>query len=218
MTGSSPSTARWPTPCATPSPNPGDVHWNAVKRIIRYLKGTADHALTLGGLSENSPLPSPLFVGYCDSDYANSPDHARSVSGYTMMIGSGCFAWSAKKQTATAGSTGEAEYYAGFHAGKEISWLRQLLTELGYEQTSPTPLRIDNTSAIRMIETPDEVSDRVKHIRVSYHWLREAAARRELVPEKVDTKVNIADIMTKALPGPRHTALKEMLDVSRLST
>jgi hypothetical protein len=77
--------------------NPGYSHWLAVKRILRYLKGTRDFILTVGG-----KLESPAFLTYCDSDFAHSPDHGRSVSGYAILLGKGVFLWSAKKQTATA--------------------------------------------------------------------------------------------------------------------
>ena len=57
-------------------------------------------------------------------------DHGHSIPGYAMMLGDGCFSWSSKKQTATALSTGEAEYYAIFHAGHEVNWIQQLLAKL----------------------------------------------------------------------------------------
>jgi len=84
------------------------------------LKPQENWVLTLGGKSAPMEL-----IGYCDADHANSPDHGRSISGYAMVLGKGCFSWSSKKQTATALSTGEAEYYAVTHAGREVIWLRQ---------------------------------------------------------------------------------------------
>jgi len=100
------------------SSNPGKHHWDAVIRIVRYLKTTRNWVLTLGGKSAPMEL-----IGYCDADRANSPDHGRSISGYAMVLGKGCFSWSSKKQTATALSTGEAEYYAVTHASHEVIWL-----------------------------------------------------------------------------------------------
>ena len=52
---------------------------------------------------------------------------------------------------ATAWSTAEAEYYVSIHAGQEIMWLHQLLTEVGLPPSEPTSLHIDNTSTIRII-------------------------------------------------------------------
>ncbi len=89
--------------------NPSKAYWHAVQHIIHYAYTTHNNVLTLG---EASPKPGapPLYV-YCDTDFANEKDHACSVSGYALFYGNqGAFAWSAKKQTATALSTGEAEY------------------------------------------------------------------------------------------------------------
>jgi hypothetical protein len=150
------------------------------------------------------------ITGYCDADYANSSDHGQSISGYAMMLG-GCVSWSSKKQTATALSTGEAEYYASTHAGREILWLRQLMSEIGFSPTTGTTLRIDNTSSIHMIDTPDQVTSRTKHINVSYHWIREEMQKQTILPEYVPSEKNISDIFTKGLQGPKHKELCTML-------
>jgi hypothetical protein len=187
------------------SSNPGKRHWNAVIRIIRYLKHTRDWVLTLGGKDQKVEI-----AGYCDADFANSPDHGRSISGYAMMLG-GCFSWSSKKQTATALSTGEAEYYAATHAGREVLWLRQLMSEMGFIPTSGTTLHIDNTSSIRMIDTPDQVTSRTKHINVSYHWIREEMQKQAILPEYIPSEKNVSDIFTKGLHGPKHKELCKLL-------
>jgi hypothetical protein len=187
------------------SSNPGKRHWNAVIRIIRYLKHTRDCVLTLGGKDHKVEI-----AGYCDADFANSPDHGRSISGYAMMLG-GCFSWSSKKQTATALSTGEAEYYAATHAGLEVLWLRQLMSEMGFAPTSGTILRIDNTSSIRMIDTPDQVTSRTKHINMSYHWIREEMQKQAILPEYIPSEKNVSDIFTKGLHGPKHKELCQLL-------
>ena len=67
-------------------------------------------------------LPAPIL----------NPNHGHSISGYAMMLGNRCFSWSSKKQTATALSTGEAEYHATIHAGREVNWVQQLLAEIGF--------------------------------------------------------------------------------------
>jgi hypothetical protein len=59
-------------------------HWEAAIRIVRYLKGTCTHALTLGGKN------SLALMGYSDSDYANCVDTSRSIGGYCFTLGSGC--------------------------------------------------------------------------------------------------------------------------------
>ncbi|KAL7282593.1 hypothetical protein ACG7TL_004064 [Trametes sanguinea] len=190
--------------------NPGRRHWNAVKRIFQYLKGTRHYVLTFGGDGPTSPL------AYCDADYGNDSDSARSISGYCILLGRGCISWSAKKQTSVALSTGEAEYYAGVHCGREILWMRQFLLELGFLPSYRTPatlLRIDSTSALRMVNNPDEISNRTKHINVAYHWIREIVQRRHITTEHVPGERNVADIFTKALPPVRHQQLTALLGV-----
>jgi hypothetical protein len=61
----------------------GPVHWDAAKRVVRYLQGSRDLHLILGG-----DRPARL-MGYTDSDYANRPDTRRSVSGYFFYPGLG---------------------------------------------------------------------------------------------------------------------------------
>jgi hypothetical protein len=161
--------------------NPRKYHWDAVIHIVRYLKTTRNWVLTL----DRNSAPIEL-IGYCGADHANSPDHGRSISGYTMILGKGCFSWSSKKQTATALSTGEAEYYTVTHAGHEIIWLHQLLTEIGFApHIGTTTLHIDNTSSIRMIETPDQVTNRIKHINIAYHWIHEEVQKQTIISEYV---------------------------------
>src|SRR6202050_4239540 len=145
----------------------------------RYFKGSANCSSILF-----QPWKAPLGCSHphhsVSQNYqklvpimANSSDHGPSISGYAMMLGNGCFSWSSKKQTATALSTGEAEYYATTHAGREILWLQQLLAEIGFSPSIGTTLHVDNTSSICMIETPDQVTNRTKHINIAYHWIHE---------------------------------------------
>ena len=60
------------------------------------------------------------LFGYCDADHANSTDNGYSISGYAMMLDTGWFSWSFKKQTATTLFT---EYYATTYAGHKVLWL-----------------------------------------------------------------------------------------------
>jgi hypothetical protein len=120
--------------------NPRCAHWTAVKHILSYLKGSKSLQLTLGSIT---PHPSQI-IAYYDANHASSPDHTRSTSGFAISVGCGAVSWSAKKQTTTALSTGEAEYYATVNAGWEIMWMRQLLTNIGYSQLNGTTLRSDS--------------------------------------------------------------------------
>jgi hypothetical protein len=91
----------------------GETHWKAAIHVVKYLKGTREYELELGGDS------TARLTGYSDSDYANCPDTRRSVSGYCFDLGSGLVSWMSKKQATTATSSTEAEYMAAAQATKE---------------------------------------------------------------------------------------------------
>ena len=105
--------------------NPGKAHWQAVKHLFRYLKGTLDLRLTYGPSKEDE-----LFVTYSDADYAGDEDTLRSTGVYVLKFETGAVVWSSKLQTVVAQSTTEAEYLAAVGAGRDIVWMRNLLTEL----------------------------------------------------------------------------------------
>jgi hypothetical protein len=192
--------------------NLSKAHMRALNRIWGYLKGTADSVLTLG--RRDWPIEPNAA---CDANHANDEHDSRSTSGYAIFLGQGCFSWSAKRQTKIAISTGEAEYYAAEHCIREIIWVRQMLSEVGLAPSTPSAmvLRTDSTSALSMLNSPDQTSFRTKHIRLAHHWVREEVRRKEVVVEHVSGEENAADIFTKGLEGPRHEKLCALLGLSR---
>jgi hypothetical protein len=117
--------------------NPGQAHWNALKRVMSYLNTMKDLWLTLGGEGGKKPIV------YTDADWASQSDR-HSISGYAMMIGTGAVTWSSKKQHIIALSSMESEYIGQTHALKEIFWIRQFLGELTADFNHPTILYSDN--------------------------------------------------------------------------
>jgi transposase InsO family protein len=191
-----------------------EVHWQAAVRVVRYLKGTRDMELCLGGSSS-----APALIGYCDSDYANDPgpEGRRSVTGYCFTLGSGMVSWSSKKQKTLADSTCAAEYMAASEAGRELVWLRTLLHELGFGSSLPTPLLCDNSAAV-VLCGDQAFHNRVKHLDVKYHWIRERVENKELIVGRIPSSGNVADILTKALPIPQFTSLRGCLGVHQRRT
>src|SRR5438046_2551804 len=82
--------------------NPGKPHWEALKRVLRYLKGAKDSVLVLGASTNN-------LEGYSDSDYATQLDR-HSISSFAFLFGGGAISWSSKRQSVIALSSTEAEY------------------------------------------------------------------------------------------------------------
>jgi len=122
--------------------NYNSTHWNAVKRILRYIKGTKDFGILFWN-EDNGKL-----IGFSDADYAGDRDTRHSISVFTLN--GGCLTWSSKRQASVSLSTTEAEFIAASETTKEATWLRKLLAELGYECIEPTKLYIDNQSAIKL--------------------------------------------------------------------
>ena len=94
--------------CAKFMSNPGPVHVQAAKRILRYLKGSKELCLTY---RRDTPDPNTI-IAYADADHAGDPDTRRSVTGYVLMMNGGAIAWQSTRQHVTALSTAEAEYYS----------------------------------------------------------------------------------------------------------
>ena len=104
--------------------NPGLDHWQAVKRIMRYLKGTSHYALCYHGDG------SSKIYGFSDADLAGDPDGSRSTSGFAFKLANGLISWRSKKQSCVATSTMEAVFVALSDAAKEAVWLKSLYDAL----------------------------------------------------------------------------------------
>src|SRR4051812_32522015 len=179
------------------SSNPGPAHWKAVKHLLRYLKGTMDYKLVYS--PDNSPH---LFTTYTDADHGGDKDNGRSTGGYLVKFASAAVCWSSKLQPVVALSTTEAEFIAAVEAGKEILWMRNILSEFGYKINSPSILHIDNQSAICVAKNPQH-HGRMKHLDLRFYWLRDAVEGKKIMPSYIPTAEMAADILTKALPGAK---------------
>ena len=171
--------------------NPGEAHWEAVKRVFRYLSGTRDQALTYGGEVHD-------LLGFTDADGA-SQEHRRAISGHAFLFNGGAVSWSSRKQELVTLSTAEAEYVAATHASKELIWLRRLKGDLSTPLTTATPLYCDNQAALRLAQA-DDYRARTKHIDLRYHFIRNVVERGEASLAYCPTDEMTADVLTKALP------------------
>lgn len=104
--------------------NPKKPHLEAVRRILRYIKGTLGYGVMYKKGDECK------LVGYCNADYAGDHDTRRSTTRYVFMLGSGAISWCSKRQPTVYLSTSEAEYRAAAMVAQESTWLTQLLKDL----------------------------------------------------------------------------------------
>ena len=176
------------------SKNPGVAHWDAVKRIFRYLKGTKDLWLSYGGKGKE-------LTGYADAD-GNMAEDRHAISGYAFILHGGAISWSAKRQEIISLSTTESEYVAATYAAKEALWLRSLLSQLFDTNLEPTTLFSDNQSAIALTKD-HQYHARTKHIDIRFHFIRWIVENGSLRLIYCPTEDMVADALTKALPSPK---------------
>lgn len=144
---------------------PRAQHWAAVKRILSYLRGTANHGIRY------SPSTDGL-KGFSDTDYAGDLGTRRSTTGFIFILYGGPIAWSSRRQSCVALSSTEAEFIASCEAAKEAIWLKRLLAELEPGFNKAVPLKCDNQLAIQLVKNP-VFHQRKKHIDVRYCFVRE---------------------------------------------
>jgi hypothetical protein len=174
------------------SHNPGRVHWNALKNLLRYLKATSTHGIILGG--SNLQL-----IGYVDANFAQCVDTRRSTTGFICLWGKSSITWKSKLQPSVTTSSCEAELTGIYHASSEIVWLRRLLESLGYSQNGATVLHADNQSSIKYAESK-ELHGRMKHIDVKTLFVRDKIVDGTVKLQFTPSKENRADILTKVVP------------------
>nr|ABA95820.1 retrotransposon protein, putative, unclassified [Oryza sativa Japonica Group] len=188
--------------------SPSQLNFTAAKRVLRYIKGTADYGIWY------KPVKESKLIGYTDSDWAGCLDDMKGTSGYAFSLGSGMCSWSTKKQNIVALSSAEAEYVAASKAVSQVVWLRRIMEDLGEKQYQPTTIYCDSKSAIAISENPVS-HDRTKHIAIKYHYIREAVDRQEVKLEFCRTDEQLADIFTKALSKEKFVRDRELIGVCK---
>ncbi|GKA89986.1 retrovirus-related pol polyprotein from transposon TNT 1-94, partial [Tanacetum coccineum] len=195
--------------CARYQAKPTEMHLTAIKRIFRYLKGTIHMGLWY-------PKDSGFELkAFADADYAGCHDTRRSTSGSAQFLGHRLVSWSSKKQKSTAISTTEAEYIALSGCCAQILWMRSQLRDYGFA-FNKIPMYCDNQSAIALCCNSVQHS-RSKHIDIRHHFIKEQVERKVVELYFVETKYQLADIFTKALPRERFATLLPLLGVKQMS-
>ncbi|XP_073814329.1 uncharacterized protein [Musca autumnalis] len=172
-----------------------EEHWKAVKRILRYLKGTLDYGLLFKKTNEN------LF-GVVDADWGGNISDRRSYSGYAFILAGGAISWEARKQRTVSLSSTEAEYIAIAEASKEAIYLKGILNSIGLNTENIT-LYNDSQSAQKLIQNFG-YSARTKHIDIRHHFVRDCVRNGNISLEYLSTEDMPADVLTKGLNRNKH--------------
>ena len=187
--------------------SPRQSHFQAVKRLLRYLKGTIDMGLWF----RKQSFP-PSITAFSDADWAGCSIDRKSTGGYCIFLGSSLISWSAKKQPTVARSSTEAEYRSLANTAAELTWIGKLLTDIGYISPTIPQLWCDNLSAISLAKNP-LFHARTKHVELDYHYIREKVLAKAVSVHYVCTQNQLADICTKALSKDRFQFLRSKLSL-----
>jgi len=186
--------------------NPGPRHWEGVKRVFRYLKGTVDHGIRYNIAKSKQP------IAFCDADWAGCLDTRRSTSGYVLLLSGGAVAWSSRRQKVVAGSSTEAEYVSMYHAISEVVWEKAFLQELGVIIDEPLIIGSDSDSALKLANNPVH-HEKSKHIDIKMHFLRDYVENRTVDIIHVPDEYQVADSLTKAVTQAKLTFCREQMGV-----
>lgn len=175
--------------------------WIALKRVLRYIKGTLNMKLIYKREQEKS------VFGYVDADWGGDINDRKSTTGYVFKVFNNVVSWCSRKQSVVSLSSTEAEYVALSFAACEASWLRSLMTELGLmnNKSEATVIFQDNQSAIRIAKNPEQ-HKRLKHVDIKYHFVRNKVLCNEIDVKYIPTNEQLADVFTKPL-------VKQKLDI-----
>lgn len=172
---------------------PSKEHWQGVKRILRYIKGTINYGLIFKAEDNKG-----ILAGYSDADWAGDIDTRRSTSWYVFQICGSTVSWCSKRQSSVSKSSTEAEYIALSVASQEAVWLSRLLKNVGVKQEEPILIYEDNQGAIELSRKP-KFHNRTKHIDIAHHFIREKVNDKVIYVKYCETEQMLADIMTKPL-------------------
>jgi hypothetical protein len=188
------------------SSNPKQVHSTAIKTIVRYLKRTRDKGMIL------KPTGTLNLELYVDADFCGlfraepdaDPNAARSRTGFIVMLSGFPLIWKSQLQASMACSTLEAEYTALSYALKALLPIKRMLLEIAEQLDLPSAIIStiradvfeDNQGAF-LLASNHRITNRTRYFLNKWHWFWDYAD--EFLLEKIDSKNQRADYLTKAL-------------------
>jgi hypothetical protein len=205
--------------CARFSNDPKQSHELAVKRLVRYLKGSRDKGYILhpNGTHTIDCYVDADFAGAWTLDSSHDPGSVKSRSGYIITYASCPRLWSSKLQTEIALSTTEAEYISLSQALRDLIPLRTIFKELSAickipssQVNTHSTVFEDNKGCVDLIAAPT-MRPRSRHIAIKYHHFREYVKRGDIKIQWISTDQQLADIFTKPLVASKFRSLRKTL-------
>ena len=197
------------------SSTPTRRHWNGIKHLFRYLRGTHDLGLFY------QSCPNATLVGYADAGYLSDPHKAKSQNGYVFTYGDTSISWKSTKQTLTATSSNHAELIALYEAGRECVWLEKVIKYIQKEsviksiKSKPTMTYEDNSACITQVKEGYIKGDRTKHISPKFFSTHELEKKGKITVQQIRSDENLADLFTKSLPPKKFEQLVRKIGMCR---
>ena len=210
----------------------GEDHWQALLRLIAYLKKTRDtHYLCI------SKYGGFALVAYCDSDFNGCMDTHTSTTGWIVFLGGCPISWASRLQRAVARSTAESEFLAMSSCAHEVVYLKMLVASLRipesiaevycndksrYENpadprtdfTTAVKIFSDSTAAVAQAKKPEHwILDKMRHVRTAFFWFKQYVRDAVLRLMPVSGHDNPSDLYTKGFGAPGSTAANQRAEV-----
>lgn len=167
--------------------------FKALKRVLRYIKGTVDMTLLFKPNCDKN-----ILHGFVDSDWAGDTTDRKSTTGYLFKMYDCTISWVSRKQQNVSTSSTEAEFVALSLAVSEACWLRKILDDFHIDVKEPVILYEDNRSAMFIANNPEN-NKRLKHVDVKYFFVKEKIDLGFVKIVYIKTEDQIADMFTKPL-------------------
>ena len=179
---------------------PSMHHWSAVKRVLRYLKGTCTHGILI---RKSTSLNLHTFA---DADWVIDVNDRTSTSSYLIFLGATPISWSSEMQRTIARSSTEVEYRSVASFSTKINWIKNLLLELRFSPHIVPTIYCDNVGATYLCSNP-VFHSLMKHIAIDFHFIRDQISKNQLRVTHIYTIDQLVDSLTKPLscqPFLRH--------------
>ena len=185
------------------------VHWQALLRVLRYLKTTLKTPLVLKLNGVTASTSSTIITIVTDSDWASDRTDRKSFSGCAVFLDGALINFTCSKQPTVSTSSTEAEYISTSEGCREGLYFRNLLNEL-FTVILPISTWVDNVGAGCIAQNAVN-NARTKHIDVKYHMIRDWISKGIFELFYVQSNANIADIFTKSLAPTPHREVSQRL-------
>ena len=187
---------------------PSDTHSSIASTLLRYIQGTISQGITVGGQYDDDFK----LRAYADASFADDLLSRFSTAGHIVYLGDGPVFWKSRKQTIVTVSSTEAEFINLTPAGLSVLWIKQLLKDMGFRQTTASIIFTDSHNA-RYAALDRYNAGRTRHIDIRYKWIIDRIARKDFDLIQVGTTEMAADGLTKPLQKVAHDRFVKQLNL-----